>query len=202
MYATCSSTLRQLLNTCIMNIRIILLSAAIIGLFGTTSCNSGSDDDGSPTPSTYSCPNNKSAYIKIDLSTGASYEVTAADNSSGSVAISREATGDKTIFNISFSNTAGVHGLSIDFGSVITAGTHTVDVAAQKPFITLSNTFYTLKTLTVTFDELTAPTDNPLNPDVDFYAKSSGTFSGSYDDPIDNTTKTFTGSFCSDTVAE
>lgn len=198
-----ASTLLQIQNLNIMNIKTILFSIIIMSILGISACSSSDDDDGTPTPSaTYSCQHNKTAYLKLDLSTGASHEVMPDDNVTGGVAITTDNGADFTTLNIAFSNSTGAYSLVFEMSSVAGTGTHTVDVNAKTAFITLANAGYALTSLTVTFDELTDPRDNVLNPDVDFYAKSSGTFSGSYTEPISGNSITFTGSFCSDTIED
>ena len=172
-------------------------TAVIVLLAGFTSCDPGDDDDDNPTPTvTYNCDGGRQAYLEMTID-GTLYAVPANANATGAVAVVTESGEDNTVLEMGMSLSNGdVFSIKIVLDGVVGTGAYS-PATTSNPYIIVKNTGYKIKNVTVSYDELTNRRDNVLNPDVDFYDKSSGTFSGVYEDENGDNIS-FTGKFCAD----
>ena len=174
---------------------ILTMASAMIF---STGCNPASDDDGNtPDPITaYRCNGNLMASLAISAG-GTEYTSASGQAATGGVAIVKQNGTDQTRLDMGLITATGaVCNIKVVMGSIVTPGTYTV-TDEKDPVLIISNTGYPVKSVTVTFDELTNPRDNSISPDVDFYDKASGTFSGIYENEQGDDA-TFSGTFCSD----
>ncbi|HEY9176790.1 MAG TPA: hypothetical protein VIN07_03825 [Flavipsychrobacter sp.] len=177
----------------------ILLAVLSFGLFAINACSprSGSDDD-NPTPvATYRCNNGTKAYLEFNIN-GTTYTPASGKSATGGVAVITDNGIDKTLLDMGLLTTGNsVYNVKVLMTEVVTPGTYTI-TQANSPSLIISNTAgYTIKSFTLTFDELINPRGNSIDPDKDFYDKASGSFSGVYADE-NNADVNFSGVFCSD----
>lgn len=178
----------------------IFFAALSFGLFAITSCSprNSSDYDDNPTPAvTYRCNNGTKAYLEFNIN-GTAYTPANGESATGGVAVITDNGTDKTLLDMGLlTSTGSVYNVKVLMTNVATAGTYTI-TQANSPSLIISNTGgYTIKSFTLTFDELTNPRANNIDPDKDFYDKASGSFSGVYVDE-NNADVSFSGVFCSD----
>lgn len=182
-----------------MRKKILYAVMVLLGVLTITSCSSGSDDDDNPTPAviTYSCNNGLKAYLEFNIN-GTSYRPASGESATGGVAVITDNGTDKTLLDMGLLTSGGnVYNVKVLMASVATTGTYTIS-QANPPSLIISNTAgYTVKSFTLTFDELNNPRANSIDPDKAFYDKASGSFSGIYVDE-NNADVNFAGVFCSD----
>lgn len=176
----------------------ITLAVSALLCLTYVSCDPPRDDDDNPTPTaTYNCNGGRQAYMEIVIGSTTTHAPASGVSATGGVAIVKENGTDKTRLDMGFTNSTGnVFNLKVMMSNVVNTGTYTI-TDSQSPVIIVNNTGYSVKNMSVSFDELTNPRDNAINPDVDFYDKASGTFSGVYVDE-NNMDISFNGSFCAD----
>lgn len=181
-----------------MRKRILYALMLSLGVLTITSCSSGSDDDDNPTPAvTYRCNNGAKAYLEFNIN-GTAYTPASGESATGGVAVITDNGTDKTLLDMGLlTSTGSVYNVKVLMTNVVTPGTYTI-TQANSPSLIIGNTGgYTIKSFTLTFDELTNPRGNNIDPDKDFYDKASGSFSGIYVDE-NNADVSFAGVFCSD----
>lgn len=180
-----------------MKKKLIHVTAAVMLLAGFASCDPGDDDDDNPTPTvTYDCEGGRQAYLEMTID-GTQYAVPANTNATGGVAVVTESGAENTRLDMGMSASNGdVFNIKIVLDGVVSTGAYS-PATTSNPFIVVKNVGYKIKNVTVSYDELNNRRNNDLNPDVDFYDKSSGTFSGVYEDENGDNIS-FTGKFCAD----